>query len=197
MTVRDVPHLILASSSPNRKELLGRLGLPFQVIAPHVEERRLPGESAEHMARRLARSKAQAVAKTFPQALIIGSDQVAVIGERFLGKPGDYDSAVSQIMLASGRTMTFFTAVCLLNAATACHQLTVVPSSVVFRGLDRHAIEHYVMREKPYHCAGAFKSEGLGIVLTERIETDDPTALIGLPLIGLSRMLEQEGVKTI
>lgn len=187
-------NLILASSSPFRKELLSRLGLKFDSVSPRVDETSLPDETPGQLARRLAQLKARSVAAEYPDALIIGSDQVAVIGDRIIGKPGNHKKAMDQLMQASGQTMKFYTAVCVLNSATNHMQLDVIPISVKFRQLDKKTIDNYLSREQPYDCAGSFKSEGLGIVLFESMSGDDPTALIGLPLIRLTRMLEQEGV---
>ena len=191
------PSLVLASTSPYRKTLLARLGQPFATVAPGVDERPRDHEPPEQLVRRLAQAKAQAASAAFPDALIIGSDQVAVLEGEILGKPGDHEHAVRQLHRASGRTVDFFTGLCLLNSRTGAVQCDVVPFRVVFRALSAQQIEDYLRREQPYNCAGSFKSEGLGIALFERLQGDDPTALMGLPLIRLSRMLEQEGVKVI
>jgi septum formation protein len=189
------PKIVLGSTSPYRKELLQRLGIPFDTAAPDVDETRLPGESPEALVLRLSEAKARAAAAKFDDALVIGSDQVAVLGGKILGKPGDYENAVAQLEQASGQTVTFYTGLCLLNAATGNLQLEVVPFQVVFRPLDRQHIDRYLRKELPYNCAGSFKSEGLGIALFERMIGEDPTSLIGLPLIRLVRMLEREGVQ--
>lgn len=189
--------LILASSSPFRKELLHRLGLPFSVIAPQADETPLPGESAEQLVARLASVKVHAIARQHPHALIIGSDQVAVLEGEIVGKPGDHHTAARQLAKASGKRMEFLTGLCLLNSATHRMQVDVIPFSVVFRVLSAAQIERYLRHEQPYNCAGSFKSEGLGIVLFDKLEGDDPTALIGLPLISLVRMLEQENMHVI
>ncbi len=189
--------LVLASTSPFRRELLGKLGLPFEIDSPEVDETRLPGETPEALVGRLAEAKARAVAERHPDALIIGSDQVAVNGSEILGKPGDHERAVEQLRAASGRAVIFQTGLCLFNAASGCTQVEVVPFTVHFRDLTDAQIEGYLRREQPYRCAGSFKSEGLGIVLFERLEGDDPNALIGLPLIRLVRMLEREGVDVL
>jgi septum formation protein len=186
--------LILASTSPFRKELLERLGLEFQTAAPEVDEAALPGETPEHLVARLAEAKAKAVQKKFSDGLIIGSDQVAVLDNRIITKPGGHDNAVQQLMHASGRKVTFLTGLCLFNARTDRAQVQVIPYSVVFRNLQREQVETYLHREQPYNCAGSFKSEGLGIALFQRMEGDDPTSLIGLPLITLIDMLANEGV---
>ncbi len=189
--------LILASSSPFRKELLHRLGLPFSVIAPQVDETPLPDESVRTHVARLASVKAHAIAQQHPHALIIGSDQVAILEGEIIGKPGDHHTAVQQLTKASGKRMAFLTGLCLLNSATHRMQVDVIPFSVVFRLLSAPQIEKYLRHEQPYNCAGSFKSEGLGIALFDKLEGDDPTALIGLPLISLVRMLEQENMHAI
>ncbi len=187
--------LVLASSSRYRKDLLNRLHLPFEAAVPHVDESPLADEPPERLVRRLAEAKARAVAPAHPGALIIGSDQVAVIDGAVLGKPGGHDQAVAQLSRASGRRLTFLTALCLLNVSSGRARTEVAAFSVVFRALSPAVIERYVSREQPYDCAGAFKSEGLGIALVERFEGDDPTALIGLPLIRLTEMLRDEHVE--
>ncbi len=192
-----MPTLILASTSPYRRPLLERLGIDFTVAAPGIDESRLAGETPESMVRRLSEAKARAVAAQYPDALIIGSDQVAICGDEVLGKPGTHTQAVAQLTHLSGRRVTFLTGVCLYSSAHDRAQLDMIPFHVVFRALDAAMIENYLRREQPYNCAGSFKSEGLGTALFERLEGDDPTALIGLPLIRLTRMLEQEGVRLI
>jgi len=186
--------LVLASTSPYRRELLQRLYLSFDTAAPDIDETRLDGESPQQLVERLARAKAEAVALQHPQALIIGSDQVACIDEQILGKPGNRENAIAQLQMASGKTVTFYTGLCLLNAARGAAQTRCEPFKVHFRPLDRAQIERYVDREQPFGCAGSFKSEGLGISLFTRLEGDDPNALIGLPLIRLIAMLEVEGI---
>ncbi len=189
--------LVLASTSPFRRAILEKLGLPFETRAPQTDETRLADETPERLVRRLSEAKARAVAGEFPDALIIGSDQVAVIGDEILGKPGTHENAVAQLQRASGRTVRFFTGLCLLNAATGNCQLEVVPFDVVFRKLSDAQIENYLQKEKPYNCAGSFKSEALGIALFEKLQGDDPNTLMGLPLIRLVRMLEKENLKVI
>jgi len=189
--------LVLASTSPYRKELLQRLGLEFRTAAPNVDESCQPGEAPEQLVKRLAEEKARAVAKQFPDALIIGSDQVAVIGTDILTKPGTHENAVAQLQCCSGQTVTFLTGLCLFNARSGKAQTEVVPFRVHFRPLNAAQIENYLRREQPYNCAGSFKSEGLGISLFDRLEGDDPATLIGLPLIRLIRMLETEGMRVI
>lgn len=193
MTIR----LVLASTSPFRRELLARLGLPFATAAPDVDESALPGEAAERLVVRLAEAKARAVAQAHPDALIIGSDQVAGLGGAMLGKPGTRERAIEQLTRASGRTVVFRTGLCLLDAASGRTQRCCETFKVHFRHLTAAQIEAYVDREQPFGCAGSFKSEGLGIALFERLEGADPNALIGLPLIRLVDMLATEGVKVL
>ncbi len=190
-------NLVLASTSVYRKELLNRLGLPFITAAPDINESPHQDESPQRLVARLAEAKARAVAAQYPDALIIGSDQVATVEERILGKPGDYDRAVAQLRLASGKRLRFLTGLCLLNARSGAAQVDVIPYTVVFRALSDAQIENYLNREQPYHCAGSFKSEALGIALCERFEGEDPNALIGLPLIRLIDMLHREGIDLI
>lgn len=189
--------LILASSSPARRELLARLGLAFRSVAPSVDERAMSGESSPALARRLAGAKADAVAAGLDApALVIGSDQVASLDEGArLGKPGGFEQARAQLREASGGRMTFQTALCLLDSASGRRQQAVDITRVWFRPLDDATIERYLRREQPYGCAGSFKAEGLGIALFERVESTDPSGLIGLPLIRLCRMLAAEGVR--
>jgi MAF protein len=185
--------LILASTSPFRRALLERLGLPFSVEAPAVDEDRRPDEPPQVLVLRLAEAKAVAVAERHPEAIVIGSDQVACIDDQVLGKPGDRARAIAQLERAAGRTVVFQTGLCVLNAITGRTQTLVEPFRVHFRPLSRRHIEAYVDREQPYDCAGSFKSEGLGIALFDRLEGDDPSALVGLPLIRLITLLESEG----
>ncbi len=195
MPLADGRRLILASTSPFRRELLARLGLAFEALPPGVDETPLPGEPAETLVARLAHAKAAAIAAHAPGALVIGSDQAAVLDGRILGKPGDHARALEQLRAASGRAVDFFTGLCLIDADSGRAQLEVVPFRVHFRTLDETRLERYLRHEQPYDCAGSFKSEGLGIALFERLEGDDPNALIGLPLIRLVRMLEAEGLE--
>ena len=190
-------NLVLASSSIYRKELLNRLGVPFTTAAPDIDESRNTGESPEQLVRRLAEAKTRAVVPQPSDALIIGSDQVAACGDQILGKPGNFERAFAQLKLVSGKRLQFLTGLCLLNSRTGIAQVEVVPFSVIFKRLSNEQIENYLHREEPYHCAGSFKSEGLGIALCEAFEGDDPTALIGLPLIRLTRLLEKQGVTII
>ncbi|MGL6007552.1 Maf family protein [Aeromonas sobria] len=187
-------NLTLASTSRYRKALLEKLGLPFDCAAPDVDERPLAEESAQALVTRLARAKAQAIADGRDHGLIIGSDQVCVCDGRILGKPGTIDNAVAQLMAAQGRSVTFYTGLCVLDAATGqAHQL-MEPFTVHFRTLDEAAIRRYVEAELPLDCAGSFKCEGMGIVLFKGLEGRDPNALIGLPLIGLIELLACHGI---
>lgn len=188
------PPLVLASTSPTRRELLARLGLPFEVHAPQVDEAALPGEAPAALALRLAQAKAQAAAQHCAARLIIGSDQVAVVGGQVLGKPGDRTGAAAQLALASGQVMLFQTAVCLLNTTTGDAASRLVPFEVELRRLSPAQIERYLDREQPFGCAGSLRSEGLGVTLCERMTGDDPTALLGLPLIALCELLRAQGV---
>ncbi|MEW6313277.1 MAG: Maf family nucleotide pyrophosphatase [Pseudomonadota bacterium] len=191
------PQLVLASTSVYRRELLARLQLPFAVAAPDVDETPLPGETPPATALRLAEAKARKVGASHPNALIIGSDQVAVLDGVQLGKPLTHDNAVRQLKLMRGRSVIFHTALCLYNSASGNLQQAVVPTTVRFRQLSDTQIENYLVKEQPYHCAGSAKSEGLGIALIEAIQGDDPNALIGLPLIALVGMLQNEGVAVV
>lgn len=189
--------LVLASTSIYRSQLLSTLQIPFQTAAPDVDETPLPGESAEQTSWRLAQIKAQVVAKRFPDALIIGSDQVALLEGQQIGKPLNHDNAVRQLRAMRGKTVSFYTALCLLNAASGEMQTDVAVTKVSFRNLSDDEIERYLRKEQPYHCAGSAKTEGLGIALIGRIQGDDPNALIGLPLILLVGMLQKQGVRVI
>lgn len=191
--MNNYPPLVLASTSPFRRELLLRLGIPFTTAAPDVDESPLPGEAPAELVRRLSESKARTAGRT-RTGLIIGSDQVATTGEDILGKPGNHQRAVEQLQRLAGRAVTFHTGLCLLDTATDTLQIDVVPFCVEFRQLDATRIERYLRREQPYNCAGSFKSEGLGITLFRRMLGDDPTALIGLPLIRLTDMLAMVGI---
>lgn len=189
--------LVLASTSIYRSQLLSTLQIPFQTAAPDVDETPLPGESAEQTSWRLAQVKAQAVAQRFPDALIIGSDQVALLDGQQIGKPLNHDNAVRQLSAMRGKTVTFYTALSLLNASTGELQTEVATTKVSYRNLNDDEIERYLKKEQPYHCAGSAKTEGLGIALISRIQGDDPNALIGLPLILLVNMLEKQGVRIL
>ncbi len=189
------PGLVLSSTSPFRKALLERLGIPFTTASPDIDESHHNGETPEELVCRLAQEKAQAVAGEHTSALIIGSDQVACIDGRILGKPGNRENAIAQLENASGKRVSFYTGLCLFNSAEGNHQVLCEPFHVHFRDLSHSMIERYLDAEEPYNCAGSFKSEGLGIALFERLEGDDPNALIGLPLIRLITMLANEGIK--
>lgn len=189
--------LILASSSIYRRELLERLQLPFTIVSPDVDETPLPGEAPEDTALRLAQEKARKVGLSHQQALIIGCDQVATQDGMQLGKPLIHDNAVKQLRMMRGRSVTFHSALCLYNASTDSMQAEVVPYLVEFRDLSDDQIENYLHKEQPYHCAGSAKSEGLGIALIAAMQGNDPNALIGLPLITLISMLQNEGVNVI
>ncbi|MEH6387683.1 MAG: Maf family nucleotide pyrophosphatase [Pseudomonas profundi] len=190
-----MPGLVLASSSPYRHELLQRLQLPFEWAAPHINEEPQANETAEQLTLRLALEKARALAERFPNHLIIGSDQVLLLEDHPVSKPGDHATAAAQLRQCSGRAVRFVTSLCLLNSATGDYQQDYVPFEVVFRTLDDASIERYLAREQPYDCAGSFKAEGLGISLFRALRGDDPTSLIGLPLIRLCEMLRQQGVQ--
>lgn len=189
--------LVLASTSVYRSELLARLRIPFQTAAPEVDETPLAEESAKQTSRRLSREKARAVASQYPDALIIGSDQVALLGNQQLGKPLSHDNAVRQLRSMRGQTVTFYTALTLFNARTEDTQTEVAINRVNYRELTDAQIESYLHKEQPYHCAGSAKSEGLGIALISSMEGDDPNALVGLPLILLINMLLKQGVEIL
>ncbi len=191
------PPLILGSSSPFRRSLLERLGVGFSTAVPDVDESPGADEAPRDLVLRLAREKALAVAREHPRALIIGSDQVACIEGKILGKPGNRQAAVRQLTRAAGNWVDFYTGLCLLNSESHRAQVVCEPFQVRFRSLSRAQIERYLDRERPFNCAGSFRSEGLGIALFERMRGDDPNALIGLPLIRLISMLENEGVSVI
>jgi septum formation protein len=192
-----MPQIILASSSPYRRHLLERLGLPFQVVSPNVDETALAGESPAAMVERLALAKARTVAQQQQDALVIGADQVAVHGDKVVGKPRGPAQAREQLRQASGNSVTLYTGLALVNSDNGHSQSDVVPFRVVFRQLSDQEIDNYLQREQPYDCAGAVKAEGLGIALLQRLEGDDPSALIGLPLIRLVQMLAHEGVNVV
>lgn len=189
-----MPPLVLASSSAYRRELLSRLGLPFETASPHLDESPLAGEAPMVTCERLAQEKARKIAPSHPHALIIGSDQIALLHGELVGKPGNHANAVRQLQRASGQEMTFHTALCLLNAQTGRMQLDRVVVTVQYRNLHPEQIERYLAADQPYDCAGSGRIETLGITLVEWVKSDDPTALIGLPLISLTSMLLNEGV---
>lgn len=190
----STPRLILASSSAYRRELLSRLHLHFEAIAPHIDETPLPGESPDATALRLAREKAAAVAALNPDALVIGSDQVATLDGAQIGKPGDHARALAQLQAMRGRQVVFHTALCLWDGRDGTFQVENVQAFVTFRDLPDAELDAYLRIEQPYDCAGSAKNEGLGIAILERIDSTDPTALTGLPLIALSTMLRRAGV---
>ena len=191
--------LVLASTSRYRRDLLARLTLRFRVLAPGTDETALAGETAAALALRLAHAKAHAVAAQCPNAIVLGSDQVAELEGSILGKPGDSEGANAQLAAASGREVTFHTAICVVDTRQPKpREATAIDTTrVLFRRLERAEITRYVEREHPLDCAGSFKAEGLGIALFERIESADPTALIGLPLIAVSRLLREAGIDVI
>ena len=189
--------LILGSTSRYRRELLERLHLPFEVHAPQVDEAAEPGEAPATLAKRLALAKAREVAERFPQSVVIGSDQVADLHGVALGKPGDHARAVAQLRRMRGETVVFQTAVAVVCLSTGFEQCELAAVKVLFSQLTDEQIEHYLQVEKPYDCAGSAKSEGLGIALLDRIDNDDPTALVGLPLIRTCHMLQAAGVSIL
>lgn len=191
------PQIVLASTSKYRRELLARLGLPFEIASPEVDETALPQEAPQDTARRLAEAKARAVALRFPQAMVIGSDQVAVLEGMPLGKPGNHATALRQLKAMRGKEVVFHTALCLCDAASGQAQTRVVPFYVRFRDYSDAEIERYLQREQPYDCAGSARCEGLGIALIAEMRGDDPNALIGLPLIALTEMLAAQGVSVL
>ena len=188
-----MPQLILASTSPYRRELLSRLALDFEVVAPEVSEEHQRGESPTDRALRLATAKAQAVSARHPHALVLGSDQVAACGAEVLDKPGDARRCREQLLRLSGHTAHFYTACVLLGAGAGLHLAHVDTTTVVFRELSASEIDRYIARERPFDCAGGFRAEALGITLFDCIESQDPTALIGLPLIWLAGALRAAG----
>ena len=187
--------LVLASTSPFRQQILRKLNIDFEVQAPDIDEKRLNNETPQQLVTRLSEAKAMAVAKYHNDALIIGSDQVAVLDNNILGKPLNHENAKQQLARASGKKITFFTGLCLFNSASKHSQVRCVPYDVQFRQLSDEQIEHYLQVDRPYNCAGSFKSEGFGISLFEKLDGDDPNTLIGLPLIELIRLLAKEGVQ--
>ncbi|MEH0885710.1 nucleoside triphosphate pyrophosphatase [Enterobacter sp. UNJFSC 003] len=187
-----MPNLVLASTSPYRRMLLEKLGIPFECAAPDVDETPLPGESPRHLVTRLAQKKAQSFAERYPAHLIIGSDQVCVLNGEITGKPHTEEKACQQLMLARGSIVTFYTGLALYNSASGHLQTECEPFDVHFRHLSEQEIADYVRRERPLNCAGSFKSEGLGIALFEKLDGRDPNTLVGLPLIALCQMLRRE-----
>ena len=189
--------LVLASTSAYRQRLLETLNRDFVCHGPNVDEQALPGETPANLVARLAVNKAQAVAPTYPDALVIGSDQIALLDGAIITKPLTHERARAQLKAASHRQVQFLTGLCLYNTLTHGSQVDVIATSVTFRSLNDDQIEYYLQSEKPYDCAGSFKAEGLGIALFESIHGDDPNALIGLPLIRLVAMLAHEGVDVL
>lgn len=187
-----MPQLILASTSPWRRALLEKLAIPFECATPEVDETPLPGEAPRHLVSRLAQQKAQSLAHRYPAHLIIGSDQICVLDGEITGKPLTEENARQQLLKARGNIVTFYTGLALYNSATGHLQTEVEPFDVHFRHLSEAEIDDYLRKERPLHCAGSFKSEGLGIALFERLEGRDPNTLIGLPLIALCQMLRRE-----
>ena len=191
------PRIVFASTSPFRRQLLARLEIPFEVADPKADESRLPGEPPEKTALRLSELKARAVAADFPDSLIIGSDQVAFLDGEIFGKPGTHENAVRQLRKMRGRTVNFFTGLCLLNSRSGRAHVRGIPTLVTFRNLTDQQIENYLLKEKPYNCAGSAKSEGLGIAVISAMNGDDPNALVGLPLIALCDLFESEGFNVL
>jgi len=189
-----IKKLILGSTSPFRKELLERLNLKFSTDKPEIDETPLSHESPTDFVKRLSLQKAQAVAKRHPDALIISSDQCSILNNEIRGKPGNHENAVKQLSDSSGQRVSFLTGLCLYDTSDDTYQLDLVPFHVDFRQLSQQEIESYLLAEKPYFCAGSFKSEGLGTTLFKRLQGDDPSALIGLPLIRLCEMLRNKGI---
>lgn len=191
------PEIILASSSPFRKSLLQRLHIPFSCISPEIDESQYQKEAARDYVKRLARQKAEAIARSNPNALIIGSDQCALLDGMILGKPDSHANALKQLKSAQGKSVVFHTGLCVLQHSSAFCRLDDILFEVEFRQLQDEQLEHYLRVEQPYQCAGSFKSEAYGVTLFSRMQGDDPTALIGLPLIRLTSMLEEAGVRVI
>lgn len=192
-----LPRLLLASTSPYKRELLQRLRLPFETVAPGLDEAAVRAASPAALATALARAKARAVAATIAHGLVIGADQIAVSDDRVLGKPGGFEAAVAQLRHAAGRAVEFFTAVCLIDAGSGRERDALARTVVHFRALDEAGIRRYVALDRPFDCAGSFRVEALGPVLFERVEGDDPGALVGLPLIAVARLLREAGVDVL
>ena len=189
--------LILGSSSPFRAELLTKLGLDFSTASPDIDEQALENEQAKDLVKRLSEQKARKIAEQYPNSLIIGSDQVAVLEGEILGKPGNHQNAMKQLMAASGKTVQFLTGLALYNSGSGQMQSLVEPFEVSFKQLSEQQINFYLQQEQPYQCAGSFKSEGFGISLFSKLNGDDPNSLVGLPLIRLIHMLQVEGVDVL
>jgi septum formation protein len=191
------PELILASGSAYRRDLLNRINIEFESLSPAINEASLDGESPADLALRLAQAKAEKIAQLNPAAIVIGSDQVAALGEQWLGKPGNHDTAIRQLAMCSGKTVIFHTAVCVRHVEADFAETHVDLTRVNFRELSAAEIEAYVSADKPWDCAGSFKSEGLGAALFESIENQDPSAIIGLPMIWLIASLRRAGVSVL
>jgi septum formation protein len=189
--------IILASSSPFRQQLLDRLQLDYEIHAPNIDETINPGEDAVAYVCRLAESKARHVAQNYPEAIVIGSDQCALLNDRILGKPGSHENALQQLREAQGKTVVFHTGVCVVKLSTGFSAVENVPFEVDFRVLSDQQLEHYLRAEQPYQCAGSFKAEGYGSCLFSKMRGDDPSALIGLPLFRLVAMLENAGIEVV
>jgi len=194
MTKTSHRNIVLGSTSPFRKELLERLQLTFTTDSPNVDETPLTDESPEAYVKRLSLEKAKAVAQLHPNTLVIGSDQCSVLKGTIRGKPGNHENAVKQLTESAGERVSFLTGLCLYDTTDNSYQLDMIPYHVDFRMLNKKEIETYLLKEKPYSCAGSFKSEGLGITLFQKLSGDDPTSLVGLPLIRLSEMLREKGL---
>lgn len=194
---RHSPALVLASSSPYRRALLERLKMPFVCVSPEIDEQAHAGEAIMEMVVRLSETKALAVAERYPAALIIGSDQALAMTGEIIGKPGSRSAALDQLRRVAGRTMTFYTGICVLDSASGRRVAEVVTSEVEFRQLSEAQLAAYLDADVPFDCAGSFKSEQLGIALCERISSPDPTALVGLPLISVVRLLRQHGLDVL
>ena len=192
-----MPQLVLGSRSPSRRSLLERLSIPFLIVDPDIDESPIEGETPDTLVRRLSEQKARAVGARIGTGLVIGSDQVALLDDAVLGKPGDYASNVAQLAMASGRWLEFRTGVAVLDTASGLIQTDVVPFAVKFRPLTASDVDAYVSRERAYDCAGGFRAERLGCVLFERMRGDDPTALLGLPMIRLCEMLRVAGLDVL
>lgn len=197
MTMPDRPPLILASSSPYRRALLERLGLPFTSVSPAVDETPLPGEQPRALVERLSLAKAEAVAASHPHSLVIGSDQVADHDGEVVGKPASHEAAVAQLLRSSGRQVTLYTGLALVHAASGTRRVVVEPFEVGFRELDRDTIERYLAIDKPYDCCGSLRVEGAGISLLSGLRGNDPNALVGLPLIRLCDLLAEQGIRPL
>jgi septum formation protein len=189
--------VILASSSVFRKSLLERLHIPFECYSPEIDESLQPGETAKSYVTRLALQKAQAIAEQFPDAVIVASDQCALLDNQILGKPGNHENALEQLKAAQGKTVVFHTGICVLQQPTGLSEVDDILFQVKFRQLSVSQLDHYLRIEQPYQCAGAFKSEGYGVCLFDQMLGDDPSALIGLPLIRLIKMLEKAGITVV